>query len=186
MNTSLTYAITQLAKGEILRVDNALGQSIALVRGMVWVTQEGDPRDIFLSDGENFVFNCPGTALVEAIADTRLLAFVGEAAEVIETDPALPITLDAYGGHRALAERIQLHRDLAAHAQLTRVPAHRSPSGNNIRSQAMKTIFDSLREWLRRSNERYALGQLSDRQLRDIGLNPALVLSETTKPFWRA
>ena len=50
----------------------------------------------------------------------------------------------------------------------------------------MKTIFDGLREWVRRSNERYALMQLSERQLRDIGLDRALVQSETAKPFWRA
>ena len=49
----------------------------------------------------------------------------------------------------------------------------------------MRMIVDELR-WLRRSNERYALLQLSERQLRDIGLDRALVLSEATKPFWRA
>ena len=50
----------------------------------------------------------------------------------------------------------------------------------------MKAIFDGLRDWLRRSNERYALSQLSERQLHDIGLDRAQVLSEATKPFWRA
>jgi uncharacterized protein YjiS (DUF1127 family) len=50
----------------------------------------------------------------------------------------------------------------------------------------MKLIIDELRNWLRRSNERYALSQLNERQLRDIGLDRTLVLSEATKPFWRA
>lgn len=50
----------------------------------------------------------------------------------------------------------------------------------------MKMIVDELRNWLRRSNERYQLSQLSEWQLRDIGLDRALVLSEATKPFWRA
>ena len=36
MDTSLTQSITKLARGEILRVDSALGQSIAVVQGMVW------------------------------------------------------------------------------------------------------------------------------------------------------
>ncbi len=48
MDTSLSQSTTKLARGEILRVDSALGQSIAIVRGMVWITQEGDPRDTFL------------------------------------------------------------------------------------------------------------------------------------------
>ena len=120
MDTSLTQAITKLARGEILRVDRALGQSIAVVRGMVWITQEGDRRDTFLSDGDSFVFSRRGTALVQAITDTKLLAFVGEAAEVIEA--AAEATTD--GGHRALAARIRLHQDLAAHAQMARVAAH--------------------------------------------------------------
>ena len=122
MDTSLTQSITKLVRGEILRVDKAIGQSIAVVRGMVWVTQEGDTRDTFLSDGEGFVFDQRGTALVQAITDTSLLAFVGEAAVVIESEPA-PVVAGA-GEHRALAERIRLHRDLAAHAQLAGVPAH--------------------------------------------------------------
>ncbi|MGZ8993233.1 MAG: DUF2917 domain-containing protein [Burkholderiaceae bacterium] len=123
MDTSLTQAITPLAKGEILRVDKAFGQSIAVVRGMVWITQEGDVRDTFLSDGETFVFNQRGTALAQAITDTRLLAFVGEAAEVIEAEPA-PLVTESLADRRHLAARIQMHRDLAAYAQIARLPAH--------------------------------------------------------------
>ena len=119
MDTSLTQSISKLARGEILRVDSALGQSIAVVKGMVWITQEGDPRDTFLSDGDSFVFDKRGTALAQAITDTTLLAFVGEAAEVIEPDPA-----PAADEHRALAARIRLHQDLAVYAGLARVPTH--------------------------------------------------------------
>ncbi|MGZ9060004.1 MAG: DUF2917 domain-containing protein [Burkholderiaceae bacterium] len=121
MDTSLTQSITKLARGEILRVDRALGQSIAVVRGMVWITQEGDRRDTFLSDGDSFVFSRRGTALVQAVTDTQLLAFVGEAAEVIEAEPEAAADV---GGNRALAARIRLHQDLAAHAQMARVAAH--------------------------------------------------------------
>lgn len=113
MDTSLTHATTQLVKGEILRVDNALGQSIAVVRGMLWITQEGDPRDTFLSDGDTFVFDRRGTALAQAITDTRLLAFVGEAAEVIEAEPVPAVTQPSVV-HLGLAARIQMHRELAA------------------------------------------------------------------------
>lgn len=122
MDTSLTQSITKLAKGEILRVDRSIGRSIVVVRGMVWITQEGDRRDTFLSDGESFVFNQRGTALAQAITDTSLPAFVGEAAEVIEAEQA-PAVAEAVG-HRALAASIRLHQDLAAHAQRARVPVH--------------------------------------------------------------
>src|SRR5678815_348461 len=114
MDTSLTQSFSKLARGEILRVDSALGQSIAVVKGMVWITQEGDPRDTFLSDGDSFVFDKRGTALAQAITDTTLLAFVGEAAEVIEPEP---VAADA-DEHRALAAHIRLLQDLAAYARL--------------------------------------------------------------------
>lgn len=114
MDSSVNQAITQLSKGEMLRIDNARGQSIAVVQGMVWITQEGDPRDIFLSDGESFVFDQPGTALVQAMNDTHLIAFVGGAAKLIENAAAQSSSSGApFGGHRALAARAQLHRDLA-------------------------------------------------------------------------
>jgi hypothetical protein len=119
MDTSLTKSITKLARGEILRVDNALGQSIAVVQGMLWITQEGDRRDTFLSDGDSFVFSRRGTALAQAVTDTKLLAFVGEAAEVIEPEP-----VPAADGHRTPAAHIRLLQDLAVYARMAPVPAH--------------------------------------------------------------
>lgn len=124
MDSDLSPAITKLATGEILRIDDALGNSIVLVQGMVWITQEGDPRDVFLSDGESFVFDQAGIALVQAITDTRLIAFVGESAEVIEEAAAPSISSEARGVHAGLAASVLLHRDLPAHAQLAGVPAH--------------------------------------------------------------
>ncbi len=121
MDTSLTQSITKLARGEILRVDSALGQSIAVVTGNGVDHAGRRPRDTFLSDGDSFVFDQRGTALAQAITDTTLLAFVGEAAEVIEAEPVAAADADE---HRALAARIRLHQDLAAYARLARVPAH--------------------------------------------------------------
>ncbi len=50
----------------------------------------------------------------------------------------------------------------------------------------MKNIIDGLRAWVRRSNERYLLASLSERQLSDIGLDRYRVRIEAAKPFWRA
>lgn len=45
-------------------------------------------------------------------------------------------------------------------------------------------ILDAMRQWLRRSNERYELVVLNERQLRDIGLDRDFVRSQVAKPFW--
>jgi uncharacterized protein YjiS (DUF1127 family) len=45
-------------------------------------------------------------------------------------------------------------------------------------------ILNAMRQWLRRSNERYELVVLNERQLRDIGLDRDFVRSQTAKPLW--
>ena len=40
--------------------------------------------------------------------------------------------------------------------------------------------------WMRRSRYRQELANLSEWQLRDVGLDPDLVYRESAKPFWMA
>ena len=40
--------------------------------------------------------------------------------------------------------------------------------------------------WMRRSRYRQELANLSESQLRDVGLDPNLVYRESAKPFWMA
>jgi uncharacterized protein YjiS (DUF1127 family) len=46
-------------------------------------------------------------------------------------------------------------------------------------------LYSALREWRRRSRSRDLLAQLSDRELRDMGVTGADVARECGKPFWR-
>lgn len=45
--------------------------------------------------------------------------------------------------------------------------------------------IEVLLQWQERATQRRRLGQLSDRMLRDIGLDRADVGREIDKPFWR-
>lgn len=111
MDTDLNSAATTLATGSVLRIDNSMGQSITVVKGMVWITQEGDRRDTFLSDGETFVFDRAGTSLVQALSETRLLAFVGETATLIEnlacSSPVEQHASDAEHPAKTIANAVQ-------------------------------------------------------------------------------
>ena len=44
-----------------------------VLEGRVWITQDSDPRDIFLDDGESLTLDTREMTLVQALADTRLL-----------------------------------------------------------------------------------------------------------------
>lgn len=47
-------------------------------------------------------------------------------------------------------------------------------------------MASEIREWRRRSRERRALAEMSDRSLQDIGLTRYDANWEASKPFWRA
>jgi uncharacterized protein YjiS (DUF1127 family) len=47
-------------------------------------------------------------------------------------------------------------------------------------------LSDAVLAWSERAGQRRELAALSERELRDIGLNRLDVARETAKPFWRA
>ena len=63
---------TKLDAQAVMRVFDGQGRGLAVLDGMVWVTQDGDPRDIFVGSGESFTFDRPGLAIVQALEPTHL------------------------------------------------------------------------------------------------------------------
>ena len=58
--------VTRLAPGQSLKVRDAAGCTVMCCAGTVWITQENDARDIFLTAGQRFTFDRPGLALIRA------------------------------------------------------------------------------------------------------------------------
>jgi hypothetical protein len=76
-------ALAQLNPGQLLKIQDAKGQSLAVFDGLVWVTQDGDPRDAFVAKGGVFTFDRQGLAIVEAMKESHL-AVLATAADVGE------------------------------------------------------------------------------------------------------
>ena len=73
MDLSQLAASIQVPHDRPLRVRNGYGRRIVVLEGNVWVTQDGDPRDIVLGAGDDFVFDRRTAALVSALgADARI------------------------------------------------------------------------------------------------------------------
>lgn len=78
MNLELNQNNLCLKRNQVLRVRDGLGHSVVCDSGSVWLTQEGDPRDIVLNAGDAFALDRRGLAL--------LLAFEPGAIRIRQTE----------------------------------------------------------------------------------------------------
>ena len=73
MRASSRPRITSLPRNVSLGLQRHAGDRIECVSGTVWVTQDGDLRDIVLNAGESFRIDRSGHALVSALADAGIV-----------------------------------------------------------------------------------------------------------------
>ncbi|HLX79034.1 MAG TPA: DUF2917 domain-containing protein [Burkholderiales bacterium] len=74
MNLSQIAGSIPLRSNQPLRIENGYGRRISVLEGHVWVTQDGDPRDIVLGAGEDFVFDRRAMAVLSALdGDARIV-----------------------------------------------------------------------------------------------------------------
>jgi len=88
---TLTFhpALARLCPGQFMKIQDGRGQMLAVFDGLVWVTQDGDPRDAFVAKGGVFTFDRPGLAIVEAVKDSRLAVLATAAEDGAANEPAL-------------------------------------------------------------------------------------------------
>jgi len=91
-----------LRKHQIMRFDGASGVALVCLRGKLWLTQDGDLRDIVLAAGDRFRLDGEGLKLVSALqASSLCLEMPSEPRPVRrESRPSAPM---AISGVRAAA-----------------------------------------------------------------------------------
>jgi uncharacterized protein YjiS (DUF1127 family) len=67
MDLSYGNAATRIEPDRPLAVKSALGRKLTVVKGTVWITQHRDVRDTVLEAGQDFVFDQPGSAWIQAL-----------------------------------------------------------------------------------------------------------------------
>ena len=77
MNQDLINGAHSLGKGRVRHVHAQTGRRVECLSGSLWITQDGDRRDIVLRAGEAFDFDRRGDALLSAFADSRYLLLDG-------------------------------------------------------------------------------------------------------------
>lgn len=57
---------------EVHRIENARGTEVTCIKGVAWITQERDSRDLILAAGHAVVLDRPGLAVVYAFRDALI------------------------------------------------------------------------------------------------------------------
>ena len=87
MNHDLNLDARTLDKGRIRRIRETrpFGHRIECLSGSLWITQDGDSRDIVLAPGDSFSLDRAGDALISALDDSRFLLLEACARAVLPT-----------------------------------------------------------------------------------------------------
>jgi Protein of unknown function (DUF2917) len=67
-----TRTTVRLARDGLLGIDDGRGLRLRVDAGSVWLTQQGDGRDVVLHEGESFVIDRPGRTVVQALGPAEL------------------------------------------------------------------------------------------------------------------
>lgn len=79
MNNDLLLGASRIGKGRIHPVARPVGRRVECLSGVLWVTQDGDRRDIILEAGDAFDFDRPAGVLISALQDSSYLLLDGGA-----------------------------------------------------------------------------------------------------------
>ena len=72
MRTLLDIKPIALETRGLHRIENGKGNEVVCLEGVVWITQEGDRRDVILSPGQSFVLDRKGVAIVYALKQAAI------------------------------------------------------------------------------------------------------------------
>jgi hypothetical protein len=99
--------IWDLAQGELVKLDGARGTTLRVTRGALWLTFEGDARDVVLRAGDTFTIDRAGLTLIEAQRQSTVCVMAHHVAEthVPATRAGIAQRLAAWLGSIGAADR---------------------------------------------------------------------------------
>ena len=77
MHTDLNLAATSLKRGQSQRMPDARGSLLLCLGGTLWLTQDGDPRDVVLEAGDEARIDRDGLSILHALSDARFVLSPG-------------------------------------------------------------------------------------------------------------
>lgn len=88
MVTDQTFVPTLIQPGNSMRILDGIGTEVCAVAGTVWITQEGDQRDVILQPGDRFTLDRAGLALLVALEEAAAVRLLKVGDRVVLADLA--------------------------------------------------------------------------------------------------
>ena len=107
MNTDLNCTATAMSRGHTLRIQDGQGVLLQALSGRLWLTQEGDSRDIVLEAGDEVRITRPGLSLVHALREARVQVLRDAAPGLVDVAPAEAAPASTPSASAALARNLQ-------------------------------------------------------------------------------
>ena len=96
MRLDIQAPVLSLECGEVITLDDAEGVRIQARKGVVWVTEDGEPKDHIVQPGETLVVNHAGRTVVQALAPAWLSLKPAPIAANDEPGPAYAFDAEAF------------------------------------------------------------------------------------------
>jgi uncharacterized protein YjiS (DUF1127 family) len=157
MDLSYAGAVMTVRSGVALRLAGTGGRRISAVSGALWVTRDGDSRDIVLENGTDLLLDRADGTVVQALGGPALVAF--------EDGISLARAGDALGA--SVPDRLEIDRR-ARRARAAAVAWLFRELG-----AAVRRLWSPVAASLQAARTRHDLHALSDHMLKDIGVRRA-------------
>ena len=113
MDMSVQSAAITLQPGTVLRMRHTSPRHISLVSGILWLTRDGDRRDVVLESGDDLVLEQSGTVTLQALRGAAVVV-LEEGVEPQRPRPEQPsfvkrLTARLARGLEGARTRAQLH-----------------------------------------------------------------------------
>lgn len=93
--------VYELGRSQYLRLRNGKGTTVRVVTGTLWVTQDGDARDVILEPGDDFVIDCTALSVLAPLGEMQVRLVLGDARRAARKALAwLPLGRPGYAWNR--------------------------------------------------------------------------------------
>lgn len=74
MKLELKSGDLRLERGQVIKVQDGVGSTVCALQGAVWITEDNQPKDIVLEEGQCYQLRNPGLAILHPLSGSAAVS----------------------------------------------------------------------------------------------------------------